>query len=200
MSNRTATLGALLIAAALVSGCGSGQNSPPATQPHPTVPKTKPANAESPNMVSAVGEPKGSPVPVQVKFELKGRPGVAQPLDIDIAIMPKSGSVDRITGKVETEEGLELVEGAQIPAADRPAEGTVIHHSVRVMPKRDGIFTLSAVLAVDSAGQTGNETFSIPVIAGQGLPDLSTKPAASPANPTPPGSRPAKPAPGAAAQ
>jgi len=69
------------------------------------------------------------------------------------------------------------VDGGQIPAADRPPEGVSIAHTIRVLPKRDGIFTLSAVLTVDSAGQSNRETYSIPIIAGSGMPDLPTKPA-----------------------
>jgi len=130
--------------------------------------------------VNAVADPKGGdPVPVQVKFQLRSRPDVAQPLDVDIAIVPVSGSVDRVVGTVEGEDGLDVVDGAQIPAADRPPEGVSIPHIIRVLPKRDGIFTLSAVLTVDSAGQSSRATYSIPIIAGAGMPDLPAKPAAS---------------------
>ena len=132
-------------------------------------------------MVNAVADAKGGdPVPVQVKFQLKSRPDVAQPLDVDIVIVPISGSVDRVVGTVEGEDGLDIVDGGQIPAADRPAEGVSIAHTIRVLPKRDGIFTLSAVLTVDSAGQSNRETYSIPIIAGAGMPDLPAKPATPP--------------------
>jgi hypothetical protein len=86
-------------------------------------------------------------------------------------IVPVYGTVDRIVGKMSSDEGLDIVSGQDIPVADKPVEGTPIHHSVRVLPRRDGIFTLTAAVTVDSAGQSTSQTFSIPVIAGAGIPD-----------------------------
>jgi hypothetical protein len=175
-------LGCLLAAAALTGGCGSG-NTPAAAgaAAPPVVHKAaRPADGRSRNMVNAVPETKEGPNPVQVKFQLRQRPDVSQPLDIDLVIVPVSGTVDRIAGKVEVEDGMELIDGGEIAAADRPVEGVDIPHAVKVLPKRDGIFTLTAVLSVDAAGQTIRQSFSIPVIAGAGMPDLPapTRPAA----------------------
>jgi len=170
-------LGVLLATAGVLAACGSG-SSASSTQRHAAVRKAESAaDAQSRNMVNAVAEPKGGdPVPVQVKFQLRSRPAVAQPLDVDIAIVPLSGSVDRVAGTVEGEDGLDVVDGDKIPPADRPPEGTPLQHTVRVLPKRDGIFTLSTVLTVDSAGQSNRESYSIPIIAGAGMPDLPAKP------------------------
>ena len=198
----TRNLSAALAAAGLLWGCGSGKDagSAGAAKQQPTVRKAlKPAD-KTLSMVSAVADrTRGGPVPVQVKFELKARPEPAQPLDVDIAIVPVSGAVDRVTGKVEGEDGLELLDGAQIPTAERPAEGVAIEHTVRVLPKRDGIFTLSASLTVDAAGQTTSATFAIPVIAGAGMPELQAKPAGTAAG-SAAGPRGTKPAPAAATQ
>jgi hypothetical protein len=136
----------------------------------------KPADS----LVSAVAANKSSTVPLQVKFDLLDRPDVGKPVDVKLVIVPMSGSVDRISGKVQADEGLELVEGAQIPATERPAEGVPIEHAIKVRPQRDGIFTFSAVVTVDSGGVSSSETYSMPVIAGAGLPDL---PANGPAPP-----------------
>jgi hypothetical protein len=38
------------------------------------------------------------------------------------------------------------------------------------LPKRDGVFTLTATLSVDAAGHTTTQIFSMPVIAGAGPP------------------------------
>lgn len=170
----TRNLGAGLAALGLLFGCGSDKSpgAPAGSAAYAAAHKAVTEDTQSRNMVAAVRAPKGTPVPVLVRYELRERPEIAQPLDVDIAIVPVSGSVDRIAGRVEVEDGLELVDGAQIPTADRPAEGTILRHTVKVVPKRDGIFSLRAVLTVDSAGQSSNETFSIPVIAGAGMPDL----------------------------
>src|SRR5204863_73935 len=130
--------------------------------------KAQPGDVLSPNMVSAVGGARIGPASVQVKFELRERPDVAQPLDIELVILPASSSLDRLYGRVEVADGLQLTEGAQIAPTDRPAQDAPIRHSIRVLPTRDGIFTVNAVVSVDSAGQSWSQTFSIPIIVGAG--------------------------------
>ena len=174
--NRNVYLGLAL--AALLWGCGSG------SQPDgqgPTAHKgamrkhTLPEDG-SRNLVSAVAAHKVASMPLQVKFALKARPDVGQPLEIDLVIVPLSGSIDRLSGEIEGTDGLSVEEGAQIAALERPVEGTAIHHAIRVTPHRDGIFTFNAVLTVDSAGQTLTESYGMPLIAGAGMPDLPAKP------------------------
>ena len=171
MRNLVVGVGAAFSLAAVLAGCGSGSapGQAAARQQHAKIAR---ADGLSPEMVSGVTPPGAGPFPVQVKFELQGRPDVAQPLDVDVVIVPVYGTVDRVIGKMSADEGLDIVSGLQIPVADKPVEGTPIHHSVKVLPKRDGIFTLTAVLVVDSTGQSISQTFSIPVIAGAGLPDV----------------------------
>ncbi len=135
-------------------------------KPAATLRKAAPANLGSPNMVTAVSGTHGGPSSVQVKFELRGRPEVATPLDIDLVIVPVTANVDRVSGKVEVGDGLELAEGGEIPAADRPPEGIPIAHTVKVLPKRDGIFTVTATLGIDAAGVSTNQSFAIPIIVG----------------------------------
>src|SRR6267378_3025970 len=164
-------LGPALAATVTLFGCGSGETpgvaggaAKPATAPR----KTQPGDVVSPNMVSAVSSARTGPASVQVKFELRERPDVAQPLDIDLVILPGSATVDRLYGRVEVADGLQLTEGAQIAPSDRPGDGIPIRHSIKVLPTRDGIFTVNAVGSVDSAGQSWSQTFSIPVIVGAG--------------------------------
>lgn len=177
ISNRKTFVGLLLTA--LLCGCGSGSapdghaastHKPAATRKHPL------PDDGSRNLVSAVAAHKVASMPLQVKFALKARPDVGQPLDVDLVIVPLSGSIDRLSGKIEGSDGLSVEEGAQIAPLERPVEGTPIHHAIRVLPQRDGIFTFNAVLAVDSAGQTLTESYGMPLIAGAGMPDLPAKP------------------------
>jgi hypothetical protein len=158
-------------------GCGSGTHSAEAAKASAAAAAAKKAASAADAMVSAVTLNKTpTAVPVQVKFELRDRPQVGQPASIDLIIVPESGAVDRVSGKVESDEGLDLLEGAQIPGTDRPAEGVPIRHAIKVQAQRDGIFTFSAVLLVESGGQSMTETFSMPVIAGAGVPDLPPRP------------------------
>jgi hypothetical protein len=139
------------------------------------------------NMVGAVPANKGTDVPVQVRFQLRQRPAVGQPVDIDLVIIPSSETLDQISGQVQADDGLELISGSQIPPTQHPADGVPITHSIKVLPKRDGVFTFSAVLSVDYRGQTVTQTYLMPVIAGSGITNLpaaaaaqTTKPARAP--------------------
>lgn len=123
------------------------------------------------SMVSALAANKPAAVPVQVRFALHARPAVSEPLDIGLVLLPTSAAIDRISGSVVADDGLQLVEGAQIAATDRPAEGVPIEHSVKVLPQRDGIYTFKAVITVDSGGQTSTESFAMPLIVGAGMGD-----------------------------
>jgi hypothetical protein len=181
-------LGPALAATVILFGCGSGETpgvvgAKPAAAPR----KAQPGDVVSPNMVSAVGGARTGPAAVQLKFELRERPDVAQPLDIDVVILPASANLDRLYGKVETGDGLELTEGAQIAPTERPVEGIPIRHSIKVLPKKDGIFTVNAVVSADAAGQSWSQTFSIPVIVGAPLPGVPAKPSSRAATTKPAG-------------
>jgi predicted small lipoprotein YifL len=182
MRNLTRHAAVCLAAAASVCGCGSkgptGTTGPPGHAPAVHT-ATNPAAAISRRMVGAVAANKPAAAPVQVRFELRQRPSLAQPLDIDLVIVPTSPAIDRVSGTVVTDDGLDLVEGAEIAPTERPAEGVPLEHTVKVLPRRDGIFTFNAVVKVDSGGQTSTETFSMPVIAGAGVKDEPAQSAAS---------------------
>jgi hypothetical protein len=171
MRNLMITIGAAVSLAAAVCGCSGkdpGAGTSAANQAHRKAAQT--ADGLSPGMVAAVSPPGAGPPTVQVKFELQGHPEVAQPLDVDVVIVPVFGNVERLSGKFTADDGLEVVSGQDIPLAEKPAEGTPMHYTVRVLPKRDGVFTLTATLSVDAAGHSTSQIFSMPVIAGAGPP------------------------------
>ena len=176
-----------LTAAVILSlgGCGSGDKSGAAAAPGKpnaaNVRKVLPGGAISPNMVGAVSGARTGAATVQLKFELLERPNVGQPLDMDLVILP-AANIDRIYGRIETSDGLALAEGAQIAATDRPVEGMPIRHSVKLTPGKDGIFTVTAVVSMETGGQTSTQAFAIPVIVGAGMPEPpapATKPKAA---------------------
>jgi hypothetical protein len=171
-----------LAAAAVLAACGTHSDGTPAGRsPVKTITRkaVNPADDTS-HMVSAVAANKPSTLPVQLKFDLHDRPDIGQPLEVDLAIVPMSASVDRVAGSIEGEDGLELLDGGQIAPTDHPPEGVPIRHSVKVLPKREGMFTLHAVLTVDAAGQASTGSYSVPVIAATKAPDASDKPQGTP--------------------
>jgi hypothetical protein len=187
---RRKLLPVLVVGLALASGgCGS-KSTPGPTQAKSAAAVKKaatPADNLSPYLVGAVPTGKNGAAMLQVKFELGARPEVGDPVDLDLVLVPAVDNIDRISGTIQGDEGLEIVSGATIDPAEKPAFGTPIHRSVKVRAKRDGIFTLSAQLTVDSGGQTLGPVYSMPLIAGNGLVDAGGAPL--------PARRPAKPAP-----
>ena len=179
--------GLLLGLVMAVAGCGS-QSEPAPTQTKAAAPVKKaasPADSLSPYLVSAVTTAKSGAGLLQVKFELGARPVVGAPVDVDLVIVPQADHIEQISGTVQGEDGLEVMSGGTIPAADKPPFGTPIHHSLRVRATRDGIFSLSAALTVDRDGQTLGPVYSMPLIAGKGLVEAPGNPARSPAKPPP---------------
>lgn len=184
----------ILILVLCAQGCGSKNE--PAAPGKPAKPATvrkvtNPAEALSPNLVGAVVTTKAGAGLLQVKFEIGARPVVGEPVDIDVVIQPASDAIDRLSGTIQGDDGLAVVSGDAIPPTEKPVYGTPIHHAVKVLAKRDGIFTLSATMSVESGGQILNPVFAFPVIAGNGLSEAAATAA--------PGPSPAKPAAPAAA-
>ena len=125
-------------------------------------------------MVTAVSASKAGP-PVEMKFSLGTRPEVGQVTSIDVAVIPRNPVPDGLSVSFQVVDGLDLVDGAQLGRVDKLVDGSPVRHVVKVLPKRDGIFALTAVVSFSSANQELNRTFSIPVIAGEGMPDQVAK-------------------------
>jgi hypothetical protein len=125
-------------------------------------------------MVAAVSAGKGGP-PVGLRFELRSSPEVGQPVDVDLAILPNAVAIDHIDGKIQGGENVSVVEGGDIPVVEKPAQGTVIRHVVRLIAKQDGIFTVTAAVNVDLGNDSITRNFTIPFIVGDGLPELAAK-------------------------
>jgi hypothetical protein len=163
---------AMMASLGLLAGCGSSSGHDPANSKskknHTAQLSADPAERSTADMVAGVSPSKAGP-PVSLKFELREPPQAGQLLDVDIAVLPGAPAINRLYGKFQGGEGLEIVDGGELPAIDKPALGSVIRHVVRVLPKQDGIFTVSATVSVDLADDSISRTYSIPVIVGDGL-------------------------------
>jgi hypothetical protein len=171
----TATAGLLLG----LSACGGSSNKPADAQS--SVKKTvvhhgaADPSARSPeDMVTAVSPCKAGP-PVELKFELREAPKAGEALEVDVAILPDAPAINRLYGKFSGGDGVDLVDGGDLAAVDKPPQGTAIRHLLRVLPKKDGIYTVNATVTVDLADDSVTRTFSIPLIVGDGLADMSAK-------------------------
>jgi hypothetical protein len=169
----------MAVAALLLSlyGCGSSKDSDAANSRKSASNAAKkhlvePGNLPPADMVAAVSAGKGGP-PVELKFELRASPQAGQALTVDFAIVPDAQAIERVNAKFEGSDGLELVDGGEMAAVDKPAQGSVIRHVIQLLPKQDGIYTVTAAVSVDLASDSITRTFTIPVIVGEGLPELT---------------------------
>jgi hypothetical protein len=134
----------------------------------------KPGQEEVSDMVAAVSSSKPGP-PVELKFVLTSRPEVGQVMDVDVAVVPRAPVPDSVSVAFQVADGLDIVDGSQLERVEKLVDGTPVRHVVKLIPKRDGIFAMTAVVTFTSASLDSTRTFTIPVIAGQGLPEQVAK-------------------------
>jgi hypothetical protein len=163
-----------------LAGCGSGdQPSGTATAGGSKAPRKAKSPAQKPDddiadMVAAVSATKPGP-PVELKFALPARPEVGQVVELDVALVPRGPVPDSVSASFQIAEGMEIVDGSQLEHVGKLEDGTPIRHVVKIRPKRDGIFALTAVVSWVQSNQDWSRTFSIPVIAGEGLSEQVAK-------------------------
>jgi hypothetical protein len=164
-----------------ISGCGSADKpastaAPASVKPHKpkAMVPAKPGEDDLGDMVAAVSAAKAGP-PVELKFALPARPEVGQVMDLDVAVIPRSPVPDSVSVSFQPTDGIDIVDGSQMERVDKLVDGTPIRHVVKILPKRDGIFALTALVSFAASNQDWSRTFSIPVIAGEGLPEQVAK-------------------------
>ena len=184
LSKRRAGFGMLLVAtAACLGACGSSESDDAAAGSTGAASgATRKPKGDASEMVAAVSAKPGQGV-VDLKFTLMSRPKVGEPVDIELAMTP-STQLEMLFARFQVAEGLQLVSGGETDHLEHPAPGVPIGHKITVLPKSDGIFYVTAVVLADSEKDSVARTFTIPLIAGQGLTELPPSvPAASVADP-----------------
>jgi hypothetical protein len=180
-----------LLLAGLAAGCDSTGDAPQgeasAASPKPVVSETA---RLSKTMVRAVHSGPGEP-PIDLRFELMQRPEVGKPVDISLALIP-TVALERVYARFQVSDGLELVKGSHTEQIGRPVADQPIAHTVTVVPRRDGIFTVMAVVLTDSTTESVSRNFTIPLIAGTGLPESAPQSAVAVADGNSPQSPPGR--------
>jgi len=145
----------------------SGAPTPVAATPHirPHLPAKKgPTAAElTAGMVEAVPQGK-SQLGVALKFDLRQKPTVGQPLDVDIAVMPQ---IDAAAAQVQITggEGLTVAQGADQIELPNVQANEVYRESFKVTPGADGVLLLGLTVSLKHDDMTESRVFSIPIIA-----------------------------------
>jgi hypothetical protein len=146
----------------VLAACGNAPD-PSEAAPAATTKSAAPKRTElPPDMVAAVSSGKTATV-VGVHFALRAVPAVNQALPVDIAIVPHRDFI-ALQAHFESRDGLALTVGEVLaPQTDAKAEKTLKHQLV-LLPTRDGVFMVTAIIETDSADGTVTRVFSIPVI------------------------------------
>ncbi len=166
----------LALALLAVAGCGETPDSATdaSAESAAVAEARRNAAAQTEDMVAAV--PIGKPgAPIEVRFDLPTKPVLGEPLKINVAVVPVT-AVARLEVVFQGSDGLDIVANGVIGPLDNPKTGAVIRHEVIVLPKRDGVATLSAVAMTDGEDSSASRSFAIPVIVGASSP-VQSKPA-----------------------
>jgi hypothetical protein len=159
----------MLCSVAAMTACHGDTGAPPQAAPTPHVrvalpAKKGPTAAElTTGMVEAVSQGK-SQLPVQLKFDLRQKPTVGQPLDVDIAVMPQidaGGAEVQVTGG----DGLTVAAGANPIELSSVQADEVYRQSFKVTPTAEGVLLLGLTVSLKHDEMTESRVFSIPVIA-----------------------------------
>jgi hypothetical protein len=179
-----ARIAAVVCLSTALWGCGWGGSDADAEASRAPKPKVA-MSPKQRTMVAAVSSSR-TPGVVDLRFMLSGKPEVGQPVDIQFAITP-TRNLENLFIRFIAADGLNIARGAETGNLEHPPVGVTIDHTVAVIPKSDGIYYLTAVVVSDSETESVTRNYSIPIIAGEGVPE------APPAAVAGPGSAPRQP-------
>jgi hypothetical protein len=148
----------------LLSGCDDGPSADAPVPPKNSAPAPKPEAPLPPAMVSAVSSTRNNHV-VSVHFVLNGTPTVMKPLPVDIAIVPHEPIIS-LNVHFEAHDGLTLATGNVVERQADPPPGDIIKHQLVLLPGKEGVFMVTAIVETETAEGAVSRVFSIPVIVG----------------------------------
>jgi hypothetical protein len=168
---------AVVVCGGMLAACDDspGQSATPTTT-------TKKSSAPkiaglAPDMVAAVSSGKTATM-LGMHFALRATPKVNEALPVDIAIIPHR-DFTALQAHFESRDGLTLTAGDLLAQqGDAPAEKALTHQLV-LLPDREGLFMLTAIVETEGADGTVSRVFSIPVIVAPSNPPASEPPAAA---------------------
>ena len=115
---------------------------------------------------SAAGD--GSTVPVRLKFELRQRPAVGQPLPIDLAVVPLAAA-DAATVDVADSTDFRVAAGDREFDVGTMVPNTVYRHRISVTPADGGgVLQLDVSVTLRRDEITEVRRFTVPIIVDAG--------------------------------
>lgn len=161
---RATVLAAVL--GALLSACAGEQGDASGSSPTKKASRAEPSGSDQvAQMVAAVPSSVAASL-VDLRFELATRPVAGQPLDVSVALVPSVDNLRSVSVVFQSSEAVEVRSGAEFGFDEAPKVGKAHFHTVSVVPKRDGVSYLSAVVLVDQEGMSIARSYAIPMIVG----------------------------------
>ena len=158
-----------LVALGSLAGCAGGNGEAGAAGtgagPAPTAATPSRAKATVDGMVAAVSATGKPGAPVDLKFDLPTKPELDKPLEVNVALVPRSAELSQLRLVFQSNEAVEVRSGSEA-VLDKPADGVALTHTVTVVPKREGVFYLGAVALVEGPSGSVARSFAIPIIVG----------------------------------
>jgi hypothetical protein len=166
---------------ALLAACGGDAPDKPADGKSPASAGPK-VRKVTDNMVAAVAAGKSSAV-VGVYFTLGNSPSVDTALPVDIAVLPHQDFSSLRARFDSPGDGLTLISGDDFDPVENAKAETPLVHKLVLMPKKAGVYMVTANLETVGGEGTVSRIFSIPVIVAPpaGAEPAETAPAAPPA-------------------
>ncbi|MEZ5499044.1 MAG: hypothetical protein R3E77_06410 [Steroidobacteraceae bacterium] len=130
------------------------------------------------NFINAVSAGK-STAPVNVKFDIRSRPEVGQPVEVELAVVPVAPDLERIGLTFQTPDGLSISGGGSFGDLQRPLPGKIAKHVLTITPGREGAYTITVVALADSKDSSLARVFAIPLLVGPPLPAAAAPAAGS---------------------
>ena len=185
MTGFRAMFGAVVSAGVLLAGCG---DPPPdeAARRSSAAARSSASKAATGNaqMVAAVSSGK-SVTAVSMHFSLGSTPRVATALPVDIAVITHE-EFTSLRVHFESQDGLTLVSGEDLPPRLEVKAEATLQHQLILMPARDGVFMVTAVVDTEVKEGLMSRIFFSPVIgappAAPEAPNPAPAAAAPPAN------------------
>jgi hypothetical protein len=146
----------------LVAGCNDGPSGDTSAAPKIPSNSSKPGAQLPADMVAAVSSVRNANV-VGVHFVLNGTPTVLKPLPVEIAIVPHE-PVLSIDARFEARDGLALATGDVLERQADPRPEAIIKHQLVLLPSKEGVFMVTAIVETETNEGAVSRVFSIPVI------------------------------------
>lgn len=159
--------GAILLVAAcgLLGACGhSGAGGAALVKRHSGLAASGPAaDPDHADMVAAVAGNGADDGQVGLKFQVNRRPVAGQPVVVALRLVPKA-ALEHLEARFRPDDGLDITAGGDFDPQGHLEPGTVVDHTLTLLPAHEGIFTVMATVTTGPADEAVSRSFVIPLV------------------------------------